>query len=187
MRKDHSSYLTDVLNPANLPKTVGVLLEQIGKTFCLSNVDSFVVRGVSGITMGSILSYLTGKTLVISRKGSEDSHARGRIENVSDAGNFVIVDDLISTGATIAEALLTIRESLTADWRSSSDIKQAKCLGVAFYCSDEAQYPSGCRAYAQKALTAKVLWGLLSERGSQGWLVGKWVLNRQKEPKLVIV
>lgn len=64
--------------------------------------DSIAVRGLSGATMGGILSYLSKKDLVVLRKSSDYSpHSLSTVELENKPNKFIIVDDLISSGKTI--------------------------------------------------------------------------------------
>lgn len=64
--------------------------------------DSIAVRGLSGATMGGVLSYLSKKDLVVLRKNSDFSpHSLSTVELENKPNKFIIVDDLISSGNTI--------------------------------------------------------------------------------------
>lgn len=62
--------------------------------------DTIVVRGNSGLVLGSVVSYLMEKNLYIVRKSVEPSHTNARAE-----GNFgerwIFLDDFIASGSTV--------------------------------------------------------------------------------------
>lgn len=64
--------------------------------------DSIVVRGVSGIIVGSPVAHMMGKPIVIVRKPGVSSHAHSLISNLRHVGKrYVIVDDFVSLGRTM--------------------------------------------------------------------------------------
>ena len=65
------------------------------------------VRGVSGLLFGSILAYRMNKGLVVVRKPGESTHSGMVVEGCfPDVGEgWVIVDDLVATGGTVAEII----------------------------------------------------------------------------------
>jgi adenine/guanine phosphoribosyltransferase-like PRPP-binding protein len=74
------------------------------KSLKLTEFDTIVVTGISGIAFGSILSFLLKKQLVIVRKGGERAHSSRKVEsNITgkNIGKWVFVDDLIDTGKTL--------------------------------------------------------------------------------------
>jgi adenine/guanine phosphoribosyltransferase-like PRPP-binding protein len=66
-----------------------------------------IVSGTSGVWLGAVLTLRQDLPVVIVRKPGEDSHG-GVVEGDCYASNGVIVDDFVSSGATvdrIADAL----------------------------------------------------------------------------------
>lgn len=86
--------------------------------------DAVAVTGVSGISMGAIVAYEMNKSLVVVRKEKEESHSYYKIEGPLEA-SYVIVDDLVASGATIKR----IVEQLAA-------VSTAVCNGVICYSSN---------------------------------------------------
>ena len=64
--------------------------------------DSIACSGVSGITFGSVLAYRLNKPLVVVRKQKESSHASYSVENGFNGMRYLIVDDFVCSGHTIA-------------------------------------------------------------------------------------
>jgi len=62
--------------------------------------DTIAVCGVSGLLLGPILAYEMGKRLVVVRKKDDSSHSCSMIEGYC-GDKYVIVDDLIASGATV--------------------------------------------------------------------------------------
>ena len=74
----------------------------------LGEFDSIAVRGVSGLIVGSPVALHLGKPLVVARKPSEIAHSSG-VSNDRHAGkHYVILDDFVSTGATVNEITYTM-------------------------------------------------------------------------------
>jgi hypoxanthine phosphoribosyltransferase len=67
----------------------------------IDHFDTIVCRGKSGMLAAGFLSaYLTKNTIVI-RKNTNNSHAVALIEYFELPNKYIIVDDFISSGATI--------------------------------------------------------------------------------------
>ncbi len=66
----------------------------------VNQFEAIVVRGVSGISVGSILAHLLDKPLVIIRK-DESAHSNLKYEGPTDFSKYLIVDDFYSTGDTL--------------------------------------------------------------------------------------
>ena len=91
----------------------------------LGKLDAIVVTGVSGIPIGSIISYTMGIPLIISRD-HKSSHSNGVLEydvhyfENKDNVNYIIIDDFIASGNTIKRVI----DSMT-------DMKvETKCIGI---------------------------------------------------------
>lgn len=74
------------------------VLKEEGKVNCI------VAQGNSSLVLSSIVSFLIDLPLVIVRKSSENCHSSNYLEYPDNLGpnfNYVFIDDLISSGATI--------------------------------------------------------------------------------------
>jgi adenine/guanine phosphoribosyltransferase-like PRPP-binding protein len=66
-----------------------------------SEFDSIVVRGISGIVVGSPVSLALKKPLVIVRKPGDGSHSPRTVENIENVGSrYLFLDDFLSMGTT---------------------------------------------------------------------------------------
>lgn len=71
--------------------------------------DTIVVRGHSGVAMGSVIAHVMDKNLIIIRKPDEDAHSH----EVAEYGDevlrgrnrmkFIIIDDCVDSGETIKQ------------------------------------------------------------------------------------
>lgn len=95
---EHSGYLSSIFQKTKRKKVVKKL-ENILNKYTLP-YDGFVVTGVSGITMGSIMANLLNKELVVVRKTTQNCHADYKVENAKPKGKYIFLDDCISTGKT---------------------------------------------------------------------------------------
>lgn len=94
------------------------------------DIDYIVVRGVSGLAIGGPVSFLTGKKLIIVRKG-EETHSDQSVEGFPIANfSFVILDDFACNGTTIKECLNAIQNLASENW---SKEQVAKYYGCVFY------------------------------------------------------
>lgn len=98
-------------------------------------------RGLSGATMGTAVSVALNKPLMLARKAGEKTHSYQEIEGwygLTDSqkrGKYIIVDDLVETGATIKETILTIQKLYNRSRlpeNSDRDMRDS-CLGVFAY------------------------------------------------------
>lgn len=87
--------------PGELSLVVDQLYVALSKV--ADQFDSILVTGLSGTVPGSILAYRLNKNLVVVRKDSESSH--GQSVEGTLAGRHIIIDDFVSSGATINRLL----------------------------------------------------------------------------------
>lgn len=101
----HTEYLDTVFDKSRRSKVVRKVRESLRAV----PFDAFVCRGVSGLTMGSILAHSMRKDLVVIRKSEDDSHSDYEIEYGGDGRRLVILDDLISSGDTLEAVVGRLR------------------------------------------------------------------------------
>ncbi len=76
-----------------------------------SEFDSIVVRGVSGLLVGSPVALAIDKPLVIVRKPNEDCHDSREIVNAEALGTrYIFLDDFISSGTTLKACCEAIKD-----------------------------------------------------------------------------
>lgn len=78
-----------------------------------SKFKTIVVRGLSGIVPGAIVAHTMGKNLCVIRKPNETTHGY-RVEGEFKKP-YIILDDFVVTGATIAAIMDTVLEHKTSD------------------------------------------------------------------------
>ncbi len=117
-RIDAVCYLDPVLDPATRRGIIDRVITQChGLDF-----DAFACRGLSGMLVAPIVAMEMGKTLLVVRKKDEDNHSSRMVEGDIGARRYVIVDDLISSGATCRAIIEEIRE-----------VSEAQCIGIIRY------------------------------------------------------
>jgi len=94
--------------------------------------DAIAVRGMSGATMGSIVAHLMDKDLFLVRKEGERTHSSRRLEGPNGPCDYVIIDDLISSGETVK----TIQQEI------HTDFPEARCVAIALW-HREAHFENG--------------------------------------------
>lgn len=80
--------------------------------------DAIACRGTSGLLIAPSVADAFGLPLIVVRKPNDGSHSSSIIEapNMPDSFNYVVIDDLISTGNTIK----TIEREISAlYWHAS--------------------------------------------------------------------
>lgn len=83
------------------------LIEHSGVEF-----SHIAVCGISGVGVGSIVAHVMNKSLIVVRKESDDNHSDYAVEvdTKEPIGDFIIIDDLISSGATVQHILDSIED-----------------------------------------------------------------------------
>jgi hypothetical protein len=98
----HASWLSSIFDQSLNKKVVKQTVERINKDKDRLNLDCIVVTGVSGCTMGGIISFETGIPLAVVRQftGEHSSYMVEYPDGLTQF-NYCIVDDLIGSGSTI--------------------------------------------------------------------------------------
>jgi hypothetical protein len=111
-------YLSAFLCPKGLQYRIPLASQLVARV----NPDVLACRGISGALVGSGISLLTGKPLIIVRKEAENRHSNLAVEGVMgpDFIHYLIVDDFICSGET-AQAIIRAMHI---------DRPLMKCLGV---------------------------------------------------------
>lgn len=120
-----SYYLNNVFNPFRL-RRIAIEAEVIRER---EKAEIVVVRGLSGVLVATAMSTLFGTPFAVVRKDTESSH--GEPLELSDRlgkfKNWIIVDDLISSGKTIEQIADRVRVYQCC-WSISG-----KCKGIILY------------------------------------------------------
>lgn len=90
---------------------------------------AIAVTGFSGVSVGSVVSYLTGLPLIYVRKLDEDTASSRDVEGPVGA-NYLILDDLIATGRTVNRIAEAIEDNEKQLDRKHSIAKFSKCVGI---------------------------------------------------------
>ena len=125
--KTHAYYLDKVFILSERKNMVAKLKKVFRNIPC--KYDGIVVTGVSGITMGSIISHLLNKNLVIVRKPDDQScHSYYTVENAKKNGKYVFLDDLVDSGKTYKYVEKTLK------------FHKAHVIGTIFYKYNEPKF-----------------------------------------------
>jgi adenine/guanine phosphoribosyltransferase-like PRPP-binding protein len=98
----NSSYLSSFLEPEKLQRRVELAVEVLSQY----SFDAIAFRGMSGALISPSVAMRMNKTLIMVRKPNDDSHAvrwtgeKVVVEGDSGARSYVIIDDIVSSGAT---------------------------------------------------------------------------------------
>lgn len=101
------------------------------------SITHIVATGSSGQSVAWPVSYKIGLPVCIVRKPAEESHA-GLISGTGDLGDYIIIDDLISSGASVRRVV----KALDDEWSENSGYswaanqKKPVCVGIVLYQSD---------------------------------------------------
>lgn len=98
-----AGWLNPALNPVRLRIVARTIADQI---MCdLANgvsIHGLAVRGLSGVTIGAVVSAYTGVPLVIVRKPGEHTHSHESVELAHVPACYAFLDDFIDEGDTLA-------------------------------------------------------------------------------------
>ena len=100
----HSGYLEACFS-VNETKDV---IKKLRKSLRKIEFDGFLVQGLSGIIMGTLVSRAMNKKLVVARKG-EKTHGM-LVENILEGDKLIIIDDFCSSGSTIKKIFKTVKQ-----------------------------------------------------------------------------
>ena len=116
---NHSGWLRPVYDPEELRDVVYSISDEINK---LATRPAFIaVRGVSGVSVGAAVSFHASIPLVVVRKSDENTHSSGTVQGLDELhGSYVIVDDLIDSGATV-RAIVNELESDCDNYNNSNE------------------------------------------------------------------
>lgn len=106
----YAPYLEIPINPFNY---VAIILNAAEQIKVNDQIKCIAVTGTSGISVGAILSFYSGKPLFVARKDCDEYHSGFKNESSlfkEVSGGFIFVDDLISTGKTFERILETVEQ-----------------------------------------------------------------------------
>ena len=117
---DHSGYQRHIFNGAQFKARVEAVSQRVREL----NPDFVACRGLSGISVASAVSYVTGTPMAVVRKPGENPHSEGLVNGpYGMKGRYVIIDDFISSGDTVDDIMEAV----------DSDSKENKCIGIILY------------------------------------------------------
>lgn len=125
-----TSYLQHVFDPALFQRSVDKTLAAAERLQKCYGYDTIVFSGMSGAAMAFMLSHWMNVPLLCVRKKGDSSHyvssTRRYLEgNAQDVRKYLIIDDFISSGATVQYMIDTIKEANYS----------AECVGMLMYAS----------------------------------------------------
>lgn len=103
-----SDYLQRALEHKQVARTVKALVALIKHTNL--QFSTIVFRGMSGSLIAPIIAYKLHKQLAIVRKQGDGNHSGARLEGHVNFKHYIIIDDFIMSGSTIATILSTVQE-----------------------------------------------------------------------------
>lgn len=71
-------------------------------------LHQIVVRGISGLTVGSCLACKGDNNMLVIRKSVGNSHSSNPVEGQDDGSPYLLVDDFVSSGSTIDAMITTL-------------------------------------------------------------------------------
>ncbi len=91
----------DYLAPSILSDKRKIAVDTAQRMLSGIRFDCIAVRGTSGLGFGSALAYVMEKNIAVIRKSIKGCHSFNWVESPVDVKKFLIVDDVIDSGATM--------------------------------------------------------------------------------------
>jgi len=126
---DCNSYQDGIFHTENFKKVVKAFVKELRKFYKKEPFDAIVFMGVSGSILAGALSLELGIPIVCVRKDDDNNHSSYKVTGPTNFEKYIIVDDLISSGATVETILYKIR--------CYRDNSSPKCVGIFLYNSDK--------------------------------------------------
>lgn len=121
----HTTYLRPVLVPEQCKVVIRKMVRMIKQSEI--KFDTIAFRGMSGALIAPVIADRLGKDVVMIRK-DDGNHSGYRVEGRICAKNYIIIDDLISTGETLRLIIRTLNEK-----RDSTIDHIPNCVGIFLY------------------------------------------------------
>ena len=125
------SWLEPALNPSLRKKTVKRIIETINVLVGSDKFDAIAFRGMSGALIAPAVAAKLRKNLIMVRK-TDGSHSGYDMEGETNVANYIIVDDLIASGATVDAIIQKINS------KRQIDKPEPKCIAIILFCDDKA-------------------------------------------------
>lgn len=125
MQVSATGYLEQLIDPNSRKDTIDKAVEYLRNIEKDYPFDAIAFTGMSGALIGVPVADILGKGLIAVRRKDDKSNHSGRAVEGVKASRYVIIDDLIATGAT----LFHVRDSIKW-WHP-----EASLVGVYLYYS----------------------------------------------------
>lgn len=106
------SYYRKAFDPNTFQSTVKVLVEKVTEMVAKDpQIKAIAASGNSGVPVAAAAAFASGLALTVVRKKNEPlTHSATRVTGYIGPGKYIIVDDLISSGATMRHVVTSIDE-----------------------------------------------------------------------------
>lgn len=90
---------------------VATIVKAATRTLKSIEFDTIVFRGMSGALIAPIIAHKMGKEIVMLRKPDAATHSGYKYEGFIDVKRYVIIDDFVSSGDTVATIINRMRSA----------------------------------------------------------------------------
>lgn len=125
----HTSYLGAVMSPQRFKRTVEAMCERAYEVMVKTSFDAIAFCGMSGAGVAFPMALQLGLPTIMVRKDDRSHHVRENVgphqwlEGALDVDSYLIVDDQVSSGRTVATMMARIAAYNPA----------ARCVGIILY------------------------------------------------------
>lgn len=123
-----SEYLHNVLDARDLKRVVADTVRAVESLRKKNKkIRAIAFTGVSGAAVAFPVAAITGIDLICVRKKRDSSHSCLSVEGAVNVDEIVVIDDFMSSGATLKKIVRSIRAHRARD-RRDSHVKIAACF-----------------------------------------------------------
>ena len=103
----HADYM-HILDPDELRRCINNALQRLEGEHL--NFDAVAFTGVSGALLAPPIAMTLNKTLLLIRKTKDSTHSPFQVEGDKGARRYLIVDDFVSSGATVCMIVEKVKD-----------------------------------------------------------------------------
>lgn len=110
----HPAYTSPVFS-ADFQKTVDKTINKLNQMKALHNFDAIAGTGFSSIPLIGAVSAITGIKMLLARKPNDKTHDNHKVNGYLGCERYVVIDDLIDSGATLKGIYNAVEEQWKAE------------------------------------------------------------------------
>lgn len=122
----HPAYTSPVFS-ADFQKTVDKTINKLNQMKALHSFDAIAGTGLSSIPLIGAVSAITGIKMLLTRKPSDKTHDNHKANGYLGCERYVVIDDLIDSGATLKGVCSAINHQWCVEQESLREMCTMRC------------------------------------------------------------